>query len=244
VTLQDASGDPRSRASTTVEPPLSVSTDGVSVDGSSAAAAPGFRRGLRRKRAEASPEHLREVAALVERAQLGDREAFALLYDRYVDNVYRYVYFRTFSHSLAEDLTSETFLRALRRLPTFSWQGTDIGAWFLTIARNLTLDHAKSSATRLENLTADVTEMDRPDEGTEAVVLRDLSADALLAAVKNLKAEQRECVTLRFLQGMSVAETASLMSRTEGAVKQLQLRAMRQLAGQLQDLREDGPDGT
>src|SRR6185312_1266836 len=60
----------------------------------------------------------------------GDPEAFGALYDRYVDLVYRYVYYRVGTRALAEDLTSETFLRALRRITSFTWQGRDIGAWF------------------------------------------------------------------------------------------------------------------
>ncbi len=186
----------------------------------------------RRNPAPADPPsaHLEEIAALVARAHDGDREAFAALYDRYVDRVYRYIYFRTLSAAVAEDLTSETFLRALRRFSSFHWEGRDIGAWFLTIARNLTLDHFKSSSFRLERSTADFTEADRPDEGIEDLVMSKLTAATVLAAVSELKSEQRECVTLRFLQGLNVAETARVMGRSEGAVKQLQFRAVGRLA--------------
>ena len=82
------------------------------------------------------PEQER-IAALVTLAQQGDGEAFGQIYDRYVDAVYRYLYYRVGSAPLAEDLTSETFVRALRRIDSFHWQGKDIGAWFVTIARNL-----------------------------------------------------------------------------------------------------------
>ena len=97
-----------------------------------------------------------EIKALVLRAREGEAEAFGALYDRYVELVYRYVYYRVGSHPLAEDLTSETFLRALRRLGSFTWQGKDVGAWFVTIARNLVADHYKSSRYRLELTTDDV----------------------------------------------------------------------------------------
>lgn len=170
------------------------------------------------------------IAGLVTLAQQGDGEAFGEIYDAYVDTIYRYVYYRVGSHALAEDLTSETFLRALRRIDSFSWQGKDIGAWFTTIARNLVADHVKSSRFRLEVTTADMLDADRADEGIEGEVLTRLQNAALLDAVKALKAEQQECIVLRFLQGLSVAETADVMGRTEGAVKQLQLRAVRALA--------------
>ena len=170
------------------------------------------------------------IAGLVALAQQGDGEAFGQVYDAYVDSVYRYLYYRVGSHALAEDLTSETFLRALRRIDSFTWQGKDIGAWFTTIARNLVADHVKSSRFKLEVTTADMLDADRADEGIEDEVLGRLQSAALLDAVRKLKPEQQECVVLRFLQGLTVAETAEVLGRSDGAVKQLQLRAVRALA--------------
>ena len=175
--------------------------------------------------------HLDRVRGLVCLAQDGDTEAFAQLYDLYVDGVYRYVLFRVASPSLAEDLTSETFLRALRRIETFTWQGKDIGAWFVTIARNIVADHLKSSRFRLEVTTADMLVIDRSVDGVESTVLAQLEQAALVDALRRLKPEQQECVVLRFLHGFSLAETAEAMGRSEGAIKQLQLRALRALAG-------------
>ena len=178
---------------------------------------------------EDDPEQQR-MAALVTLAQQGDGEAFGQIYDAYVGQVYRYLYYRVGSQQLAEDLTSETFLRALRRIDSFSWQGRDICAWFITIARNLVTDHFKSSRFRLEVSTADMLDADRADDGIEQQVLDNLDNAALLEAVRQLKPEQQECVVLRFLQGLSVAETAAVMGRSAGAIKQLQLRAVRALA--------------
>ena len=169
--------------------------------------------------------------ALVQRAQGGDTEAFGELYDRYVDLVYRYVYYRVGSAQVAEDLTSETFLRALRRLSSFTWQGRDVGAWFVTIARNLIADHYKSSRYRLEMTTDDVSESGAPltQEGPENAVLEAMQNKVLLEAVKQLNAEQQECIVLRFLQGLSVSETAQAMGKNDGAIKALQYRAIRTL---------------
>jgi RNA polymerase sigma-70 factor (ECF subfamily) len=170
------------------------------------------------------------MAALLTLAKQGDGEAFGQIYDAYVGQVYRYLYYRVGSQPLAEDLTSETFLRALRRIDSFTWQGRDICAWFITIARNLVTDHYKSSRFRLEVSTADMLDADRADDGIEQEVLDNLDNEALLSAVRQLKSEQQECVVLRFLQGLSVAETAAVMGRSDGAIKQLQLRAVRALA--------------
>ena len=142
----------------------------------------------------------------------------------------------TFSQQLAEDLTSETFLRALRRMDSFSWQGRDIAAWFITIARNLITDNAKSARFRMEVTTADMLDADtRADAAPDTEVLERLRDERLLAAVRTLKPEQAECVVLRFLQGLSLAETAKVLGKTEGAVKQLQLRAVRSLHRELAD---------
>ncbi len=97
------------------------------------------------------------LIALVELARGGDTEAFGLLYDHYQPSVYRFLYYRTRSVALAEDLTSETFFRALRNMNSFRWQGRDLGAWLMTIARNLTTDHFKAGRTRLELTTEDMT---------------------------------------------------------------------------------------
>ncbi len=178
---------------------------------------------------EGGPEQMR-VVALVDLARGGDTEAFAELYDRYLGQVYRYVYYRVGSHSVAEDLTSETFLRALRAISRFRWQGRDIGAWFVTIARNLVHDHQRSGRFRLEVSTADLLGFDAGDGGLEDTVMSRLESERMLAAVRRLTPQQQECVTLRFLQGLSVAETARAMGRREGAVRQMQFRAVRTLA--------------
>lgn len=171
------------------------------------------------------------ILAAVRRAQEGDGEAFGELYDAYVDLVHRYISHRVANHALAEDLTSETFLRALRRIGTFTWQGRDFGAWLVTIARNLIADHFKSSRFKLEQSTPDLIEAgaDGSSDGPENEVLTGITNATLLAAVRQLGQEQQECIVLRFLQGMSVAETAAILGKNEGAVKALQYRAVKAL---------------
>ncbi|MGW4275011.1 ECF subfamily RNA polymerase sigma factor, BldN family [Streptomyces seoulensis] len=188
-------------------------------------AAPGGA--VRRPAADSDSARMME---LVERAQAGEAEAFGRLYDQYSDTVYRYVYYRVGGKATAEDLTSETFLRALRRIGTFTWQGRDFGAWLVTIARNLVADHFKSSRFRLEVTTGEMLDANEVERSPEDSVLESLSNAALLDAVRRLNPQQQECVTLRFLQGLSVAETARVMGKNEGAIKTLQYRAVRTLA--------------
>ncbi|MFE4976883.1 ECF subfamily RNA polymerase sigma factor, BldN family [Kitasatospora sp. NPDC056651] len=203
--------------------------------GSTGTGSRGRTSGVGRGRARTAPspgyetEH-NPVMELVERAQAGESEAFGRLYDHYADTVYRYIYYRVGSRATAEDLTSETFLRALRRIGTFTWQGRDFGAWLVTIARNLVADHFKSSRFRLEVTTGEMLDSNECERSPEESVLESLSNAALLEAVRRLNPQQQECVTLRFLQGLSVAETARIMGKNEGAIKTLQYRAVRTLA--------------
>lgn len=167
---------------------------------------------------------------LVARATTGDTQAFAELFQTYRPVVHRFIQARVRSHSLAEDLTSETFLRALRRIDSFTWQGRDIGAWLITIARNLVADHYKSGRHRMEICTDEALEPGPVQEGPEHLVLDAMTRRTVREAITRLGQEQRECLTLRFLRGLSVAETAQLMGKNEGAIKALQYRAVRSLA--------------
>lgn len=179
---------------------------------------------------EDSEEERTRLIALVELARKGDAEAFGQLYDHYQGAVYRFLFYRTRSQVLAEDLTSETFFRALRSMTNFRWQGKDFGAWLMTIARNLATDHFKAGRTRLEMTTEDMGQHDDATEGPESLVLASLTNEMLLNALTELPDEQRDCLVMRFLQGMSIAETAAVLGRSDGAVKQLQLRGVRNLA--------------
>ncbi|HEY7222710.1 MAG TPA: sigma-70 family RNA polymerase sigma factor [Micromonosporaceae bacterium] len=186
-----------------------------------------------RGRHPSPPDGAVDVWELVERAQDGDTDAFGQIYHRYLDTVHRFIYFRVGNRQLAEDLTAETFLRALKRIGSVTWQGRDLGAWLVTIARNLVADYFKSGRHRFELPTSDVLDADAEERGPEgspeAAVVDHITNVALLTAVRQLNREQRECIILRFLQGFSVAETAQAMGKNEGAIKALQYRAVRAL---------------
>jgi len=170
-----------------------------------------------------------DAQRLIAAAQDGDREAFGELYRVYRDRVFRYIYYRVSTRALAEDLTSETFIRALRHITTFSWQGCDFVAWLFTISRNLVADYFKSSRHRMEVSTGEMLDSDEVEASPEESVLEHLSNEALLNAVHRLTDGQRECIKLRFLEQLTVAETARVMDLSEGAVKTLQYRAVRTL---------------
>ncbi|MEV0216507.1 sigma-70 family RNA polymerase sigma factor [Micromonospora sp. NPDC050695] len=176
-----------------------------------------------------------DVSALVARAQAGDVEAFGLVYDRYVDEVFRFVSRRVTDRQMAEDLTSETFVRALRNLAAYRRPGGDFGAWLTTIARNLVANHHASYRQRIEVPVADIrdaTQVGQVDDAAQTAMDR-LTHEALLASVEQLVEHQRQCIVLRFLRELSIEETAEVMGRTPGAIKAIQHKALRALRGLL-----------
>ena len=173
-----------------------------------------------------------EVVEQVRLAQEGSAHAFALLYDRYVDQIFGYVYHRVGHRQTAEDLVSDVFLRALRRISTFKWQGVDFGAWLMTIARNRVHDHFKSAKFRLEATVEEVFDspVQNSDDNPEQALLSSDLTQQVHDAIRQLKGEQAEVLYLRFIQHLSVAETAAVMGKTDGAIKALQYRALKSLA--------------
>lgn len=174
------------------------------------------------------------VVELVEQAQGGSALAFAELYDRYVDRVHAFVLRRVGDRAVAEDLTADVFTRALRRLDSFSFTGTDPIAWLLTIARNRVHDHHRSARFRVERpddmAGVDVGD-DAPPPGTgleRAEVVAEVRR-----ALGRLKPDHAEVLHLRFVDELSVAECAAVLDRREGAVRALQFRALKALAAQV-----------
>lgn len=175
-----------------------------------------------------------EVSVLVARAQAGDAEAFGLVYDRYVDQVFRFVYRRVLDRQVAEDLTSETFLRALRNMASFRQPGGDFGAWVTTIARNVVVNWQRSHQRR-ERPVAELRDAVPVDlmPSTEAAVVATLTREALLAGIEQLNPVQRQCITLRYLREQSIEETAQALGKTPAAIKSIQHKALRALRGLL-----------
>jgi RNA polymerase sigma-70 factor (ECF subfamily) len=172
---------------------------------------------------------------LIRLAQAGDGAAFGQLYDRYLPSIYRYTYSRTSSRSAAEDLTSETFLRAFRAIARRPRAQLNFAAWLVTIARNVVIDHHRSGWSRLAIVTDEVDPQIDDTIGPEQAALASVGEAALRTAITRLPEDQRECLLLRFFAGLSINETAAAMDRTDGAIKQLQFRATQRLRRILSD---------
>jgi RNA polymerase sigma-70 factor, ECF subfamily len=167
-----------------------------------------------------------DLERLVGAARNRDRDAVARLFDRYYDSVYRYAFARLGNVADAEDAAAETFMAMVRSLPRFTWRGIPFEAWLFRIAMSKVVDVARhrsrvrAGGEQLHDLEPD------PDAEPERVVaLREVRRE-LVAAIERLPRDQRDVVMLRFFAGRSIRETAELLRRSEGAVKQLQFRAL------------------
>ena len=171
-----------------------------------------------------------EVAILVRMAQEGDTSSFGELYERFFDQIYRYVSFKTGSPSEAEDITGEVFVRMLESIHKFKWQGHPFSSWLFRIAHNLVVDHFRRNGKR------NVVSLDNATINVEAVAVdvdnhidTEMSMDEVRKAMVGLTGLQKEVISLRFAAGLSVAETAEAVGKKENAVKALQHAGLKKL---------------
>jgi RNA polymerase sigma-70 factor, ECF subfamily len=158
--------------------------------------------------------------ALIEAAQ-ADPSRFLELYERYVNRVYAFVSHRTRDRAAAEDITSEVFGRALAQLSRFEWRGVPFIAWLRRIALNALADRARASTLEREAFEQGPSDATEPEE-----IVRRLMVFQL---VERLPDVQRQVIELRFVEEKSIREIAATLGKSEGAVKQLQLRALENL---------------
>ncbi|HTD63267.1 MAG TPA: RNA polymerase sigma factor [Verrucomicrobiae bacterium] len=162
------------------------------------------------------------------RAGKGDAAAFGALYDRYVEAVYRYVFYRVRNDADAEDLVSDVFMRALRAIPRYEPRVAFL-AWLYRIARNAVIDRARRSRTQIsfEDALAHpgVDQVVEPD----ASVLALSDKVAVRGALAKLTPLQQEVIVLRFVEGYSTHEIAALVGKREGTVRGIQFRALEAL---------------
>jgi len=174
--------------------------------------------------------HESDERILVEAAQR-DPSRFAELYERNFDRVYAYVSRRLTDRSAVEDVTAEVFRQALANLGQFEWRGSPFVAWLVRIAANAVTDHWRRVSREQPILEADGPESAPSDPASiDAVERRAL----LFRLVRSLPADQRRVIEMRFAQEKGVREIARELNRSEGAVKQLQFRAIQNLRAQLQ----------
>jgi RNA polymerase sigma-70 factor (ECF subfamily) len=169
-------------------------------------------------------EHETDERLLIEAAQR-DPSRFAELYEINFDRVYAYILHRVRDRELAEDLTAEVFHQALANLSRFQWRGVPFAAWLIRIASNAIADRFQSAAVRHETATDTLDRAPSTDRDDEAIERRAM----LFKLVDSLPEDQRLVLIRRFVEQRSVREIAEEIGRSEGAVKQLQFRALETL---------------
>jgi RNA polymerase sigma-70 factor, ECF subfamily len=173
---------------------------------------------------------------LVERACTGDSEAFGQLYERTLDRVYRYVYFRVTDDVTAEDLTSQVFLKAWESLPRYKAGKSPFVAWLYTIAHNAVIDYyrTKKQSAPLEEITSLPSKEPLPDEQYDTV----FAARSLRQSLGRLTGLQRDVVIMKLIDGLGTEEIARRLGKSSGAIRALQMRGLQSLA---QILRDEAP---
>lgn len=173
------------------------------------------------------------VRGLVDRAQQGDRAALEELYLIHFDRIYSYLHVSVGNRHDAEDLTTQTFVKMLESIGRFRWQSAPFSAWLFRIAHNLAMDHFR--ANRRWQPEEDVPEPE-PDETTsaEAGALESIGRKSMLELIDELSPEQQQVLTLKFVFNFANAEAATILGKTEGAIKSLQHRALVSLQKQLE----------
>jgi RNA polymerase sigma-70 factor (ECF subfamily) len=156
-----------------------------------------------------------------------DPADFGALYDRYVECLYRFIYSRVHDRSLAEDLTEEVFLKALKNIESFHHRGLGVGPWLYRIAANTIVDHYRDAG-RSHDMQSKLHGGQPADDVLELVVRRD-QLRRVHRAINQLPAQQRRAMTLRFSRDLPLNEVAHLMNKSSAAVKLLVYRAVQHL---------------
>jgi RNA polymerase sigma-70 factor, ECF subfamily len=172
------------------------------------------------------------VRRLVERAQQGDRLALEDLYLMHFDRIYSYLQMSVGNRHDAEDLTNQTFVKMLESIERFEWRKVPISAWLFRIAHNLAMDHFRSRR-RWQPEEEPPEPQDAEARSAEEEALQAIGRQSMLEMIEDLSLDQQQVLTLKFVFNFGNAEVATILGKTEGAVKSLQHRALASLQRQL-----------
>jgi RNA polymerase sigma-70 factor, ECF subfamily len=175
-----------------------------------------------------------DEAALIQQAKT-DKEAFGELYERYVDRIYSYIYYRTGNNHEAEDLTARVFFRAMQHIGNYREQGVPFSAWLYRIAHNLVANWYRDQNRRKIISLDDISQWRLAQDSPETAVQLLEDKEALLTIIRRLPSERQELLILKFVDGLPNAEIGAIMGRSEGAIKSLYHRALLSLRDELQE---------
>src|SRR5438132_2265431 len=177
------------------------------------------------------------IRRLVERGQQGERGALEELYLIHFDRIYSYLHMSVGNRHDAEDLTTQTFLKMLESIGKFRWQSAPFSAWLFRIAHNLAMDHFR--ARRRWQPEEEVPEPSGEEEpSAELQAMQSIGRQSMLELIEDLSSEQQQVLTLKFVFNFQNADVATILGKTEGAIKSLQHRALVSLQKQIQQEQE------
>jgi RNA polymerase sigma-70 factor, ECF subfamily len=180
---------------------------------------------------------LEDEYVIVSRASKGESQAFGLLYDHYQPQIYRFVVLKVGRREEAEDITHQVFLAAWKSIPGYEHMGNPFSSWLYQIARNQIIDHYRSKKT----------DVDLEEPAAQAIASHDdLESDAhmrmefqkIQVALKELSSDYQDVIIMRFIEEQSIKEVAAALGKSEGAVKLMQHRAIKELKKILGDTSE------
>lgn len=184
------------------------------------------------------PADLNEDQAIANAAQ-GDTDAFTFLYERYVNRIYNYIYYRTGNPHEAEDLTSRVFYRALHHINHYNNRGVPFSAWLYRIAHNLVANWHRDNSRRKEVPLDDYTHFPHRAQQPEASVEDNQEMEIMLRAIRRLPPDRQQLLILKFVEGMSNADVAIVMMRSEGAIKSLYHRTLLALRDEIKTMEQE-----
>lgn len=184
---------------------------------------------------EEKKEKLTEEEILINKSRT-DPEAFGLLYERYVDKIFNYVYFRVGSTDDAQDLTAKVFFKALKSISSYRYMGLPFSAWLYRIAHNLVANYHRDRSKMVEISIENLTITDTSKASAPEVQLSKQQDNAyLLKLINDLSPQKKELIILKFVQRLSNEEIGQIFGKTEGAIKSLYHRTLLELKDRAKD---------
>lgn len=173
------------------------------------------------------PQENNDLSQIIARAQKGESNAFGELYDRYASMILRFLYIRTRETESAKDLTQEVFMRVMKGIRTFEYRGEkSFLGWLYTIAHNVMIAQARRKQSQLTSLDDSI---DLIDPRSHERVIGAFERVLLQHAISQLTSDQQQVLTMKFFADLTNQEIATVLGRSEGAVKALQHRALHSL---------------
>lgn len=168
-----------------------------------------------------------EEELLINRAKNGEAEAFGLLYDRYAPKIYRFILIKTGRKADAEDLTSQVFMRAWESIGNFEFQGFPFSSWLYRIAGNSVIDYYRTFRSHQD--VEEVAEAVQASEDYAGDLDLKADTDRIRSAIRLLDQDQQNVVVMRFVDELSTKEIAAALGKSEGAIRVIQHRALKNL---------------